>query len=413
MYRQLRLAVLLGGCATLAMAQQAMSWAQVKERFRQNNPNLAAGEIAIRESKANETTAGLRPNPVFTSANEQLNLFSLNPYQPLATGQYTQTLSYLVERRKKRPLRVDSARLATAISRADLSDLDRNLAFALRDAFIRVLQGKAILELSGENLKYYDHVLALNRERLNAGDISKVDFLRLELQRVQYESDLENARINLRTAKIALLALMNEQTPIDQFDVAGRFDAAVVLPEPSDALRAAMAARPDLLSAATAVEKAQADHRLAIANGSADPVVSADYGRIGPMNTVGLGFSIPLRIFDKNQGEKERTTLEIQRAEKIRLSIVTDINRDVASAYQSIEGVLKLIKPYQDRYLPESAEVRDTVSFAYSKGGASLLDFLDAQKAYRDAQLNYRNLIAGYLSAVNQLGMAMGTELVP
>ncbi|MCZ2147666.1 MAG: TolC family protein [Bryobacterales bacterium] len=401
-------------CLTsVASAQTGLSWREVKELFQKNNPSHLAGELTVREFQANEVTASLRPNPVFTSTEDQNNFFSTNPYRPLGASQWTQSVSQLVERRGKRRLRTESARLATSISRTDFADLDRQLLFALRDAFIRVMQGKSIVELAEDNLRYYDRVIRVNRERQKAGDISRIDLQRVELQRAQVESDLINAKVGLRTAKIALLALLNEQTPVDTFDVSGVFEYKPVLLTVGEGRAAALESRPDLKSASAGVEKAKADNRLAIANGSTDPAVLLDYSRVGPNNTVGVGFSVPLRIFDRNQGEKERTAIEIGRAGKARDAVLSGIYRDVDSAFAAVESTAELLKPYREQYLPQSADVRDTVSFAYDHGGASLLEFLDAQKSYRDTQLGYRNLIAAYLSAVNQLSLAMGREVIP
>ena len=207
-----------------AARAQMLSWNEVVERFHNNNPGLLGAELMVHENQANEVTAGLRPNPTFTSTEDQNNFFSTNPYRPFGAVQWTQSISQLVERRNKRQLRVDSAHLFTEQSKTDRADLQRTLLFALRDAFIRVLQGKAIVDLAEENIKYYDRVIAVNRERLKAGDIAKVDLMRTELQRVQFESDLVNARVNLRTAKIALLALINEQRSVDSIDVDGSGD---------------------------------------------------------------------------------------------------------------------------------------------------------------------------------------------
>lgn len=397
---------------TLA-AQSPLTWDQVTEHFKKNNPNRLAGEISVQEFRANETTAGFRPNPILTSTEDQNSLFSTNPYRPLGAVQWTQAVSQLIERRNKRQLRVESARLATAVSKTDLADLDRQLTFALRDAFVRVLQGKAVLELAEENLRHYDRVVDVNRERQKAGDISRIDLQRVELQRVQFESDVVNAKVNVQTAKIALLALINEQQPIDSFDVIGEFDFKPIQITLEESRATALETRPDLKSATTGVEKAKADNRLAFANGSTDPTLITDYSRVGPHNTIGVGFSIPLRFFDRNQGEKARTALEIQRVDKVRAGVRSNIYRDVDSAYASLESIAALLKPYRERYLPQSADIRETVSFAYSNGGASLLEFLDAQKSYRDTQLNYRNLIAAYLAAVNQLSFAIGREVIP
>ncbi len=393
-------------------AQTTLTWEELKERFKKNNPNRLASELSIDEWKANEITAGLRPNPSFSSIEDQISLFKSDPYRPLGAIQWTQSFSQLIERRHKRQLRVASSQLSTEISRTDSADLERQLLFVLRDAYVRVLQGKSVVELTTENLKYYDHVIELNRERQKAGDIARVDLQRVELQRAQFESDLVNAEVNLRTAKIALLATINERLPVSGFDVAGPFEFKAAAMTNDEVRTVAAETRPDLKSAISAIERAKADNRLAQANGSTDPTLFLDYARAGPTNTIGVGFSIPLRIYDRNQGEKARTAIEINRAGKIREGIETTIYRDVDSAYASMESVASLLKPYRERYLPQSEDVRETVSFSYSKGGASLLEFLDAQKSYRDIQLNYRNLLASYLSAVNQLNLAIGKEAI-
>ncbi len=391
----------------------ALTWPQLLERFRQANPGLSAAELSVRENQANEITAGLRPNPTFTSTEDQNNFFSTNPYRPFGAVQWTQSLSQLVERKNKRQLRVDSAHLATEQSKTDSNDLERNLVFALRDAYVRVLQGKAIIEVAEENLKYYDKVIGVNRERQKAGDIARVDLTRVELQRAQFQSDLLNARVNLRTAKIALLALLNDRKGVDQFDVVGLFEFKPVVMTLEEARTMALTSRPDLRSALTAIEKAKADNKLAWANGSTDPTFSVDYTRAGPSNTIGVGVSIPLRIFDKNQGEKARTAIEVRRQDLNRSGLVANIYRDVDSAYETLKSTIGLLEPYRDQYLKQSEDVRETVSFSYQKGGASLLELLDAQKSYRDTQLNYRNLIAAYLTAVNQLSLAVGQEVNP
>lgn len=396
-----------------AFAQKALSWEEVRERFRQNNPALLAGQTFVEESKAVEVTAGLRPNPQLSFIADQFRVFNPNPLVPFQNAQITPVLSQLFERRNKRHLRVASARFATSIAATDLADQERQLTFNLRDAFNRILQAKSLLQLAQDNLVYYDKVIAVNRERYKAGDISQVDLMRVELQRVQFASDLLNAQVNLRTAKIALLSLMNERRPVDSFDVAGDFGFKESILLMDELRQMALDSRPDLQSATTAVDKARNDHQLAWANGSTDPNVSFEYQRTQQDNTAGIGVSFPIRIFDRNQGEKARTSLEMRRSAHLRQNMVAGIYRDVDSAAASVQSVLSLLKPYRDQYLKEAESIRDSVSFAYSRGAASLLDFLEAQKSYRDIELNYRNLIGGYLSSVNQLNLAVGREVLP
>ena len=413
LWRALGLPLLILGSSDTLSAQQALTWEQVHERFLANNPIVSASRIFVRESEANQVTAGLRPNPQLAVVLDQYRIFRPNPLQPFQNAQWTSTVSELFERRHKRELRVESAKLATSGATTDELDLERQLTFSLRGAFIQALQAKSILELAAENLKYYDEVIRVNRERLKAGDIAQSDFDRIELQRAQFESDLVNAQVNLRTARITLLAIINEpSTPVDSFDVAGEFDFKETILLPQELHQAALDARPDLQSATTAVNKAKVDNKLAWANGSWDPSLGLEYQRTQPDNTAGVSLALPIRIFDKNQGEKARTSLEIQRAQKIREGIVTGVYHDVDSAYETVESTRRLLRPYRDHYIPQAGRVRDTVSFAYRNGGASLLDFLDAQKSYRDAQLAYRNLIGSYLAAVNQLNLAVGWEVL-
>jgi cobalt-zinc-cadmium efflux system outer membrane protein len=399
--------------AGMASAQQALTWEQIRERFRVNNPNLMAGRVSIEETRAGEITAGLRPNPEFGVVLDQFHVFNPSQFRPFENAQWTPTVSQLFERRHKRQLRVESARLATSTATTDQLDLERQLTFNLRDAFNRVLQAKSLLELSEENLNYYDELIRVNRERLQAGDIARTDLDRIELQRVQFETDLASARVNLRTAKIDLLALLNDrQQAVDSFDVTGEFAFKETILIPQELHHTALDARPDLRSAAIAIQKAHVDNRLAWANGSADPIWGLEYQRTQPDNTMGVTFQIPLRMFDRNQGEKQRTGLEIQRTEKVREGIVTTVFRDIDSSYSTVDSTRSILRSYRDRYLPQADRIRETVSFAYKNGGASLLDFLDAQKSYRDTQLAYRNLIGGYLTAVNQLNLAVGQEVM-
>jgi cobalt-zinc-cadmium efflux system outer membrane protein len=275
------------------------------------------------------------------------------------------------------------------------------------------LQQKAILTLARENLSYFDQVLKVSRDRKQLGDISQVDLDRLEVQRVQYETDLQTALVNLRTAKIQLLMLLNDRTPLDRFDVTGPYDFPDQITSLEELRTSALDARPDLKAAMQSIEKARTDHRLAWANGSTDPTFSVDFARNPPI-PVYLGFSvnIPLRIFDRNQGEKARTELDITRNQRLRDATEAQVFSDVDSAYATIESDLTLLKTYKANYLQRATQVRDTVLFSYQNGGASLLDFLQAQQDYRSVRLNYLNLIGSYLTSAAQMNFAVGREVI-
>jgi cobalt-zinc-cadmium efflux system outer membrane protein len=299
-----------------------------------------------------------------------------------------------------------------------MADQERTLLFNLRNAFVQALQQKAVLALARDNLSYYDRLLGISRVRFNAGDIARVDFDRLELQRVQYESDVETADTNLRTAKIQLLTLLNDRLPVDQFDVTGLFDFTdQVLPR-DYFRRIALETRPDLKVAIQSIDKAETDHRLAMANGSTDPTFSAwlthnpSFNNPFDNNTLGASVSIPLRIFDHNQGEKLRTQEDIMRNQRLREANEAQVYSDVDSAYTTLNSNLNLLRPYKARYRQQAGQVRETISFAYQNGGASLLDFLQAQQEYRTTQLSYLNLIGAYLTAASQLNLAVGREVI-
>jgi cobalt-zinc-cadmium efflux system outer membrane protein len=400
-------------CAS-AQAQTRLTWAQVRERFEQRNPTLLAGRINLDESKAQEITAFLRPNPSLTLAGDQIDPFAGGQrHGPFAFFFPAASVNYLYERDHKRELRLQSAQAGTAIAVSAQSDLERSLLFNLRGAFVETLQAKMVLNLAKENLAYYDHVLEVSRERFKVGDIAQVDLDRLELQRVLYESDLQTAALSLRTSKIQLLMLLNDRTPAEQFDVTGLFDFNSQIAPLDEFRRIAVDARPDLRAALQAVDKAKTDHKLALADGSTDPTLGFDVARNPPIDAYfGVSVNIPLRIFDRNQGEKKRTQLDIEHNQRLLDAAQAQVFSDVDSAYATLNGNLVLLEPYQSKYLQQAVRVRDTVTFAYQHGGASLLDFLSAETDYRSVQLNYLNLVGSYLTAAAQLNLAVGREVI-
>ncbi len=412
-----RFAVMLLVCGLRAQAQQSLTWEQVKILFEANNPALGADQASVDEMRANEITAGLRPNPQFTLSQDGTQLAPNNGvWQPLTGTFVVPSVSYLHERDHKRELRVQSAKEGTQIAQSQHHDLERTMLFTLRAVFVQVLQAKAVVSLAKQELDYYDRIIALSDERFKKGDLAEMDFERIELQRVQYESDLQTAEVNLRTAKIQMLQLLNEQTPIDRFDVQGPFEFADQLP-PLDAIRqTAQDNRPDLRAALEAIEQAETNHKLAIANGSTDPTFGGWYTYNASTNnpfanqTLGLSVSVPLRIFDRNQGEKQRTQIDIARNRQLAEAARAQVFSDVDSAYTQVNSNLILLRPYRGKYLAEARKVRETVTYAWQHGGASLMDFLNAQSDYRNVHLAYLQLVGAYLTAAGQLNMAVGKE---
>jgi cobalt-zinc-cadmium efflux system outer membrane protein len=400
-------------------AQQVWTWDNVKDRFELNNTTLQAGKLNIDELKALEITAHLRPNPDFTLSADGTQITPSNgTWKPFAGTFISPGVSYMFERRNKRGLRTESAKQGTAIGIAQQSDTERNLLFNLRSAFVGVLQAKAVLHLAQDNLDYYDKVLRVSRDRFQAGDIARIDLDRLELQRLQYESDLQTALVNLRTTKINLLALLDDRRPLDSFDVDGPFAFSEDILSLDDYRKDALDARPDLRAAALSVKQAETNYQLAQANGSTDPTVGVWFTHNGSfnnpdaLNTLGASVSLPLRIFDSNQGEKLRTKIDVKRNEKLRDGVETQVYADVDSAYAVLNSNISLLKPYTRQYLEQAVRVRETVLFSYQHGGASLLDFLNAESESRAVQLSYVNLIGSYLTAAAQMNLAVGQEVI-
>ena len=417
--RQWRVAISLlfaAGCVAQTPAPpRALTWQETVEKFRAVNPTLLAGKANIDEARAEEITAYLRPNPDLNLGVDQVTPFSGNPYyRPLSNVYAYGGIGYLHERRHKRELRLQSAQKATLVAVSAQDDLERNLLFNLRDAFDRVLLAKAVTKIAQENIDYYDHLININRDRFKVGAIAKVDFQRVELQRAQFISDFQTAQVNLKTAKIDLQQLLRDRTPVDQFDVNQKFEFSEPVTTLEELRNIALATRPDLKEAEQTADKAKTDYRLAVANGSTDPT----YGISGshqppPLNTYfGVSVSVPLRIFDRNQGEKLRTKLDIGRTEKLQDAAQIAALHDIDAAYATLQSTLTLLRPYKTQYLKEAEDIRGTVSFAFEKGAASLLDFLDAQRQYRDTQLSYINLVGAYFSAANQINFAVGREVI-
>ena len=412
-------AALLLLAPALASAQQGLTWDQVKAKFEAANPALKADALGVDEMKAQEITAFLRPNPQFSLATDGTQAARYEGvWRPFAGTQFTPNFSYLHERDHKRELRLESAKEGTQIAGSLHQDLERNLLFDLRAMFVQTLEAKAVLELAKADLAYYDNIIKISRDRLHAGDIAQIDLDRIELLRVQYEAEIQAAIVNLRTSKIQLLQLLNDRTPVEQFDVTVPFDFSDQLRPLEDFRQIALDERPDLRAALESIQQANTNHKLAIANGSTDPTYSGWYTYNPSFDnpydhqTIGASVSIPLRIFDRNQGEKQRTQIDIGREQQLTEATRAQVFSDVDSAYVQVQSSVALLKPYKAQYNDQALRVRDTVTYSYEHGGASLMDFLNAQSDFRAVQLAYTQLIGTYLTAAGQLNLAVGREVI-
>lgn len=418
----LYLGVMYLGTAAFAQSNPAvLTWQQIKERFEAVNPTLIAARASIDESRAAEYTAFLRPNPDFSLSTDGFQLApNLGVWQPFSGVVLTPSISYLHERQHKRELRLETAKKSTDISQSSYADIERGLLYTLRNSFVGVLQAKAVLQNATANLTYWDQELVVNQNRYNAGDLDQLDLNKLILQRAQFEQDYQNALLNLNTSKIGIrMLVLMDRTPLQQFDVSGAYEYSDKLAPLETFRQAALEARPDLQVALKNVELARLNHQLAVANGSTDPTWSvwyshnASFANTFANNTAGFSVSFPLRIFDRNQGEKARTQADIGRNEKLRDAAEAQVYSDVDSAYVTLQQALNLLGRYKEKYVPLAGDIRDKTRDAFQHGGESLLDYLDAEKSYRDTNLNYINFIGSYLTAAAQMNQAVGKEVLP
>jgi outer membrane protein, heavy metal efflux system len=397
------------GAPSLVGGQEALSRVSLDDALQlalRQNPALRAQQAALQSTRAGEITAALRPNPTATFVAEQFRLPDTSP-------QYTINFGQPIELGGKRDRRIDSARAATRVSGYQLEDLRRQTTLLVKTAFANALIAQDQVALAAQNLTTLDDTERLQRFRVEKGDLSELELLRIQVQRFTFERDAADARQALAAAKIALRAAAGETSIAEQFEIVGALDFKEMSLDRTALMRAALDNRPDLRAAEADRERARADNRLAHANAWWDVTPQLEYQRIGPDNTFGFGVSVPIRIFDRNQGEIARTRAEITRVDAVRqaaaLRVLAAVDTDLAVATTQQERVQRL----RDVYLPKATRVRDTVEYAYRRGGQSLLDFLDAQRSYRETALAHLQALGAYLSAIYQLEADVGRPLEP
>src|SRR3989442_8691908 len=360
------------------------------------NPTLRAKTREVQATRANEITAALRPNPSASYSADQLAGRTAEP-------QHIITLGQLIETGGKRLRRIESAQAATRVTAHELADVRRQVVFQVQKAFTDVLVAEATRALAAENLKTLDEVERIQRVRAEKGDISQLELVRLQIQRFAFERDAGDARQAIDAAKIALRAAVGPDAVAEAFDVVGELGFRELTLD-REALRGlAIQNRPDLRAVEATREKARADVNLARANAWWDVTPQVAYQRIGSDNTIGFGFSIPLRIFDRNQGEIARTRAEVERADALRQAAAVQALTEVDTALSAVLVQRERVVALRDSYLPKARQARQTVEFAYRRGGASLLDFLDAQRTYRETALEHLRALGNFWSALYPL----------
>jgi outer membrane protein, heavy metal efflux system len=383
---------------------------QVVEEALAHNPVLLSSLENLLSMKGQEVQAGVRQNPNLFVSGSDITLSASNPASPYA---YDVGVNRLFERGQKRRWRLDIAKNTTAQTDGQYHDQIRQITLQVKQSFTTLVLAKATLKLAQDNLRDYRHVLQINHDRYDAGDIGKLDYERLDLQLAQFESDESSAEMNLVQASDQLQLLMGYQKPSRTFDITGDIVPPAVPGNLTDLEQKALAARPDYRAAQAATRVADANVKLTYANGTADPTVEGDYFRSGNYNSAGFSISIPIRIFDRNQGNKDTSKYQAIASRFGEVAAQNQVFSDVDQAWIGYTTSKVLSDRYNGHYLDEAKDVLSIAQFAYERGGLALLDYLGALQDDRTTSLNALNSYAQTWMAIHQLSAATATEVLP
>jgi outer membrane protein, heavy metal efflux system len=382
----------------------------------QHDHALAAARTTILENQAQEITANLRPNPVISWDSQFFPLFHPSEFGTnyLNTqAQFDLGIGYLFERGRKRQHRLEAARDQTEQTRDQVNDTQRQLIFNLSQQFVAVLLAQSTIDLAVQDLDSFQQTVDITNERYKLGDMSEGDLLKIRLQLLQFQSDLSMAKLSKIQALASLRQYLGFESVPDNYDVDGQLDYAPVHAGLDDLKALALRSRPDLQAAQQGVVAARSQETLAEANGKRDLNVSFDYTHTNGQSSGAFYFNIDLPIFDRNQGEIARTKYAITQAQEQQLESAQQVVTDVVSAYGNLKSNDEIIRLYQGGYVDQAKESRDISEYAYKRGAASLLDYLDSERTYRANQLAYRQALASYMTALEQMRQAVGTRLLP
>jgi outer membrane protein, heavy metal efflux system len=392
----------------------AITLEQALELAKRNNPTLQANQMLIFQNKAQETTANLRPNPVLTLDGQYLPLFSPSLFSDTNYWndgvQFDAGVGYLFERGQKRQHRLEAAKAATAVTKAQVSDAQRTVLGSAAQAFITALLARSNLDLAESVLQTYTKTVAISEDRHNAGSISTNDLLKIQLQQLQFENDVSSAQI----VRAQALAILRQFVGFDSvpviYKIAGQLAYEPMPLQLEDLQARALNNRPDLQAAQRAVTASRSQVGLAKANGKVDFNVSMDYTRFTQSNLGAFYFSVPLPVFNRNQGEIARTQYGLTQSQLLQKASEAQVLTEVRTAYETLRSSEEVLKLYDKGYLDKAAQALDITRFSYEHGQASLLDFLDAERSYRTTELSYRQALAAYMTALEQLRQAVGTR---
>lgn len=382
----------------------------------QHNHALQAARTTILQNQAQEITANLRPNPVLSWDAQFLPIFQPSKFDAdyiNTQSQFDLGIGYTFERGKKRQHRLQAAKDQTTVTRSQVADNERQLVFNVSQQFIDVVLAQSTIDFAKQDLESFQKTVDISEARYKAGDMSEGDFLKIKLQLLQFQTDYSSAVLAKVQAIAALRQLVGFESVPDFFDVQGQLDYLPVHAGLEDLRALAMRTRPDLLAAQQGVTAARSQELLAEANGKRDLGTSFNYSHVAATNTGAFFFNIQLPIFDRNQGEIARTRYAITQSQEVAIEASEQVMSDVVDAYEALRTNDQIVQLYRGGYVDAAQKSRDISEYAYQKGAASLLDYLDAERSYRANQLAYRQALASYMTALEQMRQAVGTRDLP
>jgi outer membrane protein, heavy metal efflux system len=381
-----------------------------------HNHNLLAARTVVQQSEAGEITANLRPNPVLLTDAIFLPVFQPSNFSRDyidSTAQWDMGVSYLFERGRKRQHRLEAAKDLTSVTRAQVSDAERALTYGVSEQFVNVELAESTLELANQDLKSFQDTVDITEARYKAGDIGLDDLRKMKLQLLQYQTDVAQAKLARAQGLSDLRQLLGYESVSADYDVASSFDYVPMRGGLDDLQSKALSSRPDLQAAQFGVKAANSQFQLEKAISKKDVTGTISYTHLLYLNDLSFYAQVPLPFFDRNQGEIKRAGFAITQAQEQQLYASGQVLTDVRDAYEGLQANDEVIGLYRSGYLDTAQQSRDITDYAYRRGAASLLDFLDAERSYRTTQLGYRQALASYLLALEQLRQAVGTRSLP
>ncbi len=381
-----------------------------------HNHSLKATRTLILQNQAQEITANLRPNPTLGLDTQFIPFFSPQDFSGdnlNNTQQFDIGLGYLFERGHKRQRRLQAARDQTAVTRAQVADAERTLAFNVGQQFVSVLLAESTLQFALDDLKDFQNTVDIAGTQLKAGYIGEGDYLKIKLQLLQFETDVSSARLARGQALVGLRGFLGYNAVPADFDVVGDLAYQPLQGNLEDLQARALRERPDFRAAELGITAAQSQILLAKANAKVDVNGTYDFDHVSGENTASIFANFQLPIFNRNQGEIARTGHVLTQAQEQQQASSDTVLSDVANAYEAVRSNEEVVQLYTSGYLKQAQDSRDISEYAYKRGAASLLDYLDAERSYRAVELAYRQALSSYMTALEQLKEAEGTRNLP